>query len=117
MRRLSMIGCIGGAAFAVAACATSYPLPNDQYAAAEKQVGRAQASSADANPNAKLYLQLAQEDLAKAKALMNEDNKRARTLIERADAEADLAASLARSAQAQSEAQAVTEQLTKLKGQ
>jgi hypothetical protein len=44
-------------------------------------VGRAEAGGAPAVPDAKLHLQLAQEDLQKGKALIGNDNKRAATLI------------------------------------
>jgi hypothetical protein len=52
-------------------------------------------------PDAKLHLQLAQEDLARAKQAMGEDNRRASTLTELARAEAQLALSLAKEAASQ----------------
>ena len=101
-------------AFGLVACGASFPTPTDQYAAAEKEVGRAQESGANV-PDAKLHTQLAQEDLAKAKALMGGDNERAASLIARATAEAELAVNLARQAQAQSQAQQGNEALNKVK--
>ena len=101
-------------AFGLAACGPSFPAPRDQYAAAEKDVGRAQESGASV-PDARLHTQLAQEDLAKAKALMGGDNERAASLIARASAEADLAINLARQSQAQSQAQQGNEALNKVK--
>jgi hypothetical protein len=44
-------------------CGSSVPPPNDQYAAAQADVGRAQSAGAPEIPDAKLHLQLAQEDL------------------------------------------------------
>lgn len=102
-------------ALGLAACGGSYPTPTDQYSAAEKEVGRAQESSANV-PDAKLHTQLAQEDLAKAKALMGGENDRAASLISRANAEAELAINLARQAQAQAQAQQAADALSKVKG-
>jgi hypothetical protein len=72
------------------------PPPNDQFAAAQADVGRAQSAGAPDIPDAKLHLQLAQEDLVRSKQLMGDDNRRALTLIEVARAEAQLALSLAK---------------------
>ena len=83
------------------ACAGSVPPPNDQWAAAEADVGRAQAGGAPQVPDAQLHLKLAQEDLQQAKQLIGDDNKRATTLTELARTEAQLALSLAKSSAAQ----------------
>jgi F0F1-type ATP synthase membrane subunit b/b' len=83
---------VGGVA---AGCAESVPPPNDQWTAAQVAVGRAQAI-APTIPDAKLHLQLAEEDLQKSKQLMGNDNKRASSLVELATVEAQLATSIAR---------------------
>ncbi len=85
-------------------CASSVPPPNDQWDAAQADVGRAQAGGAPAVPEARLHLQLAQEDLQKSKQMMGEDNKQAVNLAVLARTEAQLAASLAKQAAAQDEA-------------
>ncbi|HEY6463264.1 MAG TPA: DUF4398 domain-containing protein [Polyangiaceae bacterium] len=91
-------------------CGASIPPPNDAWAAAQADVGRAEASGAAANPDAKLQLQLAREDLHKAKALIGNDNERATTLTELARTEAQLARSLTNAVHAQDDAhQAATE--------
>jgi hypothetical protein len=82
------------------ACGSSLPPPNDAWAAAQADVGRAQASGAVNQPDAKLHLQLALDDLAQAKRLMNVDNERATSLTEVARTEAQLAFSLAKEATA-----------------
>ena len=64
------------------ACADSLPPPNDQLAAAQADVGRAESGGAPVVPDAKLHLQLAEEDLQKSKQVMGEDNKRASTAIQ-----------------------------------
>src|SRR5215472_9163683 len=78
------------------ACGSSLPPPNDEWAAAQTDVGRAEAGGAPNVPDAKLHLQLAQEDLAKSKQLIDNDNRRAATLIALARVEAQLALSLAK---------------------
>jgi hypothetical protein len=95
------------------ACASSYPPPNDQWAAAQADVGRAQSGGAPGNPDARLHLQLAEEDLQKAKALIGNDNHRATTLTDVARTEAQLALSLARQAQAEVQAQQAQAELSK----
>ena len=84
--------------------ASALPPPNDESSAAEADVGRAQAGGAPAVPDAMLHLQLAQEDLQKAKLLIGKDDARANTLTSLARAEAQLAFSLARQAAAQDQA-------------
>ena len=110
-----------GSAVAVAACAVacgaSVPPPNDQWAAAQNDVGRAQAGGASGVPDARLHLQLAQEDLAKSRQLIGQDNNRATTLITLARAEAQLASSLAKQATTQDEERQAEDQLNKAKGQ
>jgi hypothetical protein len=99
-----------------AACASSFPPPNDEWAGAQKEVGRAQASGALDVPDARLHLQLAQEDLQKARALIGNDNHRAATLTEVARSEAQLAFSIAQQTQAEgqsSQAQAELNKATK----
>jgi len=97
----------------LAGCASAAPPPNDQWSAAQVEVGRAQAGGASAVPDAKLHLQLAEEDLQKGKALIGNDNKRASTLIVLASTEAQLASTLAQAARASDEAQQVEESLLK----
>ena len=89
----------------VAGCASVVPPPNDQWSAAQVEVGRAEAGGAPNVPDEKLHLQLAKEDLQKGKTLMGDDNKRAATLIQLASTEAQLASTLAQAAQAGENAQ------------
>jgi hypothetical protein len=101
---------------ALAACGSSFPIPNDQFAAAQKDVGRAQESGAMSVPDAKLHLQLANETLAKAKEQMDKDNKRAASLIAVASAEAELAMAMAKESQAKAEAAEATAKLERARG-
>ena len=86
-------------------CGSAFPPPNDQWAAAQADVGRAQAGGAPSNPDAKLHLQLAVEDLQNAKKLIGENNERATTLTDLARVEAQLALSQAKAAAAEEAAQ------------
>jgi hypothetical protein len=97
----------------VAGCTSNVPPPNDQWSAAQVEVGRAEAGGAPNVPDAKLHLQLAEEDLQKGKALMGSDNNRAATLIVLASTEAQLASTLAQAAHAGQDAQQAQDSLQK----
>jgi hypothetical protein len=103
-------------AIGAAACGASLPPPNTEWAEAQNDVGKAEAGGAPGVPDAKLHLQLAQEDLQKSKELINQDNKRAASLIAVARAEAQLALSLAKAQQKQAEARTAQDALQKTKG-
>jgi Domain of unknown function (DUF4398) len=110
------IGAIALLSVFAAACGSSYPPPNDEWSAAQQDVGRAEAGGAPGVPDAKLHLQLAQEDLAKSKQLIDQDNKRAASLIALARVEAQLALSLAKQQVAQDAAQKAQNDLQNAKG-
>ena len=100
----------------VAACASSFAPPNNEWAAAQGDVGRAQAGGAPGVPDARLHLQLAEEDLQKAKALIGTDddnNRRALSLTEVARSEAQLALSLGKQAEADGQARQAQAELAK----
>jgi hypothetical protein len=97
-------------------CAASTPPPSNEWAAAQADIGRAQAAGAPDQPDAKLHLQLAQEDQATGKRLFDQDNKRATTLMALARTEAQLSFSLAREAQAEAQAKVFNDQLAKAEG-
>jgi hypothetical protein len=107
---------LAASAAASLGCGASFPPPNDEWAAAQTDVGRAEAGGAPNVPNAKLQLQLAQEHLAKSKALIDHDNKRAADLIAVAKAEAQLALSLAKEQIAEDAAKKAQDDLAKAKG-
>jgi hypothetical protein len=97
------------------ACGSSFPPPNDEWSAAKEDIGRAESGGAPQVPDAKLHLQLAAEDLAKSKQLIDNDNKRAASLIALARVEATLALSLAKQQTAQDAAQQAQSELQKAK--
>ena len=98
------------------ACGSSVPPPNDQWAAAQADVGRAQAGGAPQSPDAKLHLQLAQEDLQKAKQLIGTDNWRATTLTQLARVEAQLAFSIAKDSAAEDSARSAATDVQSAQG-
>jgi hypothetical protein len=100
----------------LAGCGGSVPPPNDEWAAAQADVGRAQSGGSPDVPDAKLHLQLAQENLQKAKALIDEDNARATSLTALARVEAALALSIAKATKAEAEATVAKQELSKAKG-
>jgi hypothetical protein len=98
-----------------AACGASLPPPNTEWAEANNDVGKAEAGGAPDVPEAKLHLQLAQEDLQKSKELINQDNRRAASLVAVARAEAQLALSIARAQKAEAAAKQAQDELQKAK--
>ena len=114
--RIAMIACLLTFAAATVACGASFPPPNDEWAAAQADIGRAEAGGAPGVPNAKLHLELAREDLTKSKSLIDHDNGRAADLIAVAKVEAQLALSLAKQQIAQDQAQKAQDDLAKAKG-
>jgi hypothetical protein len=99
-----LIGC-GGAA-----------VPQEQFSAAQASVKGAEVAGANEDPRAALYLKLAREEVEKAKALMADDeNEQAARIIDRAQADADLALVMAKEARAKKEASDTREQVDDLK--
>lgn len=98
-----------------AACATA-PVPHEQLAASQGAIRAAEETGADKVPAATLYLQMAKEASDKAqKCIQRDENHRAQLLLERAEADAELAFSLAREAPLRAEAQKALDTLQELK--
>jgi hypothetical protein len=90
----------------LAAGCGSYPAPTAKMSSAEAAMRSATEVGAAKVPQAQLHVKLAEEQLAKAKQLMQSgDNERAESLLVRAQADAELALSLAKQANAQTDAQ------------
>lgn len=93
-----------GVVLAVSACA-SFPPPNDTMASSLASVRGAEELGAANVPQAALQLQLAQEELSKAKKLMaGGDNEQAHYMALRAGNDAELAIALTRENTARGEA-------------
>jgi hypothetical protein len=95
----------------------SYPAPTERVASAEAGIRGAQEVGANSVPQAALSVKLAQEEVQKAKQLMQDgDNRRAELILMRAQADAELALAQAREAQAKTEAQHAVDQVKALRG-
>jgi hypothetical protein len=113
---VAWLSTVAFAALALVGCGGSFPPPNDEWAAAQSDVGAANAGGAPSVPDAKLHLQLSEEDLQKSKALIDKDNQRAASLIGVARVEAQLALKLAKAAQATQQLRDAQAELQKAKG-
>jgi hypothetical protein len=103
MQRMVLAALVSGAS--VAACA-SYPAPQQHLADSMAAVRGAEEVGASSQPQAALNLKLAQEELARARALVRDDkNEEAAYMALRAKSDADLALALAREQVAQNRAQ------------
>ena len=94
-----------GVALLATACA-SFPPPTDALANSLASVRGAEELGADNVPQASLQLQLAQEEINKAKKLMADgENERAHYMALRATNDAELAIALTRESHARNKAQ------------
>lgn len=76
-------------------CGASHPPPTQQLADVQSATRAAQELGATGAPQAQLHLKLAEEQMAKAKVAMDDDdNERAARTLERAKADAELAVAL-----------------------
>jgi len=111
MRHLTWVS----SALLLAACGGA-AIPQEQLTSSKSTISVAQAEGAPNEPKAALHLKLAQEQVAKAEALIKDgDNEEAAQLIERAQADADLAVALAKEAKSKQQATETLEQLERLK--
>jgi hypothetical protein len=93
------------------------PPPNDQLAASQAALRAAIEVGGTQEPQAALHLKLAREQMDKAKALIEEgDNETAQRVLQRAEADAELARALAKKSTTQAAADEATSKITKLKG-
>ncbi len=90
--------------------------PNERVVSASAAVRGAEVGGANSDPQAALLLKHAKDELAKAKGLMNDgDNQKASWVLQRAEADAELALEMAREATAKAEAQSAIDRVRKLK--
>jgi len=90
-----------------AGCAGTYPAPTQQLADVQAASRSANELGALNNPQAQLYLKLADDQLREAKlAVANDDNMSADRLLKRAKVDAELALALTRDGTAKTEASA-----------
>lgn len=88
------------------ACGASFPTPTQHMADAEAAHRSALELGAANQPAAQLHVKLAEEQMSKAKTLMNDgDNKAADSLLIRSKADSELALALAREQAANTDVQ------------
>lgn len=76
-------------------CGASHPPPTQQMADVQSATRAAEELGATGEPQAQLHLKLAEEQMGKAKkAMKDEDNERAESILGRAKADAELAVAL-----------------------
>jgi hypothetical protein len=86
-------------------CASGAPLPTQQMADVQSANRGATELGAQKNPRAELHLKLAEEQLEQAKrAVADDENERATSLLMRAKADAELAVALTREDNAKTQA-------------
>jgi hypothetical protein len=96
------------------ACATAKPALNERLAASEASTRGAHEAGAENEPQAKLHLKMAQDQIVLARKLQKDKPEEAARLLERAKADAELAVGLTRAGHAQREAQATLAQIETL---
>jgi hypothetical protein len=101
MKRLMMAAVVAALG---AACAGAPPIPDERLSRVESEIRAAQEIGAENNPQGKLHLQQARDQLQAAKGLKDTPELAARKL-EIAQAEAELANALTREQVATNEAQ------------
>ena len=106
---------IGLAAASAVACGGA-AVPQESLTAAQASVKGAEVGGANEDPKAQLHLKLANEQIEKAKKLIDDgDNEEAARTLDRAQADAELALALAKEVKAQAEAGEASEQVGKLR--
>lgn len=114
--RTPLIISVGMLSVLLGACGSSMPPPTDRLASAEAAARSAKELGADNTPKAQLELKLATEQIDQAKKLMADgDNKRADLILQRANADAELAVMLAKEANAKAEAEKAQENVKNIK--
>jgi hypothetical protein len=103
-----------GALVALGACATGN-VPHEKLAASEGSIRAAEEVGASEVPDAALHLLLAKEQTEKARQLIKDDeNDRAKYVLMRAQADAELAITLSKEAAAVTEAELAMAQVRAL---
>lgn len=104
------------AAWVVSACGGA-AIPQPQLTASEKAISAAEGGGANSVPKAQLHLKQAQDQVAEAKKLIEEeeDMERAEWLLRRAEADAELALTMAQEHAAKGEAEEAVEMVKLLR--
>lgn len=101
----------------VPACAAT-GLPQQQLMSTQGAIDSAEEIGADENPQAKLHLQFAREQITAAKQMMEDgDDVEAERMLDRATADADLALTLARTEQLRKESTEARTEVNELRNE
>jgi hypothetical protein len=96
---------LSSVAMSAALGCASYPKPVEPLASSEALLRTAEEEQARSVPEAALHLQMAQEELNKARELLkNEDNEKAEQMLTKCHADAQLALALTRQSKALAQA-------------
>jgi hypothetical protein len=102
-------------ALVVLACGGA-AVPQERLTSVQASIKAAEAGGAPSVPKAALHLKQAKDQLEQAKTLIEDDeNERADFVLQRAEADADLALAMAQEESAKKEAQEVIEQVAELR--
>lgn len=105
-------------ALLIAACGASAPVPESALTTSKADIRAAQAVGAPNVPQAALHLKMARDQVAEAQGLIkNGQNTKAQLVLDRADADAQLAIALTRSKQLKAEAARAIKKVHELKAQ
>ena len=116
MERMNAVSTLLLLALPITACG-GYAVPTERMVSSEAALRGAQEVGAQNVPQAALHLRLAEEQITKAKALINDgDNERADYVLLRAKADAELALALAKEANAKADAQRALDQVKSMQG-
>jgi hypothetical protein len=100
-----LIRILSGAAVCAALGCASYPKPAEALGSSEALLRTAEEEQAKSVPEAALHLQMAQEELNKARDLLkNEENEKAEQMLMKCHADAQLALALTRQSKALAQA-------------
>jgi len=92
-------------AFLIVGCGSSMPVPATQMTASKADVRAAEEVGAPNNPQAALHLKMARDQITDAQALIKDgENEKATLVLDRADADAQLAIELTHAAQMKAKA-------------
>jgi hypothetical protein len=113
MKLVNLALSMGALTVAITACGSSTPPPN--AVEARSAIAAAEATGAQGEPQAALHLQMAKDQVRAAEELLREgDRDEARLVLDRAEADAELAQVLTRKTQMQQRARAAQQEIQRL---
>ncbi len=103
-------------AFLIVGCGSSMPVPDTQLNASKADIRAAEEVGAPNNPQAALHLKMARDQITDAEALIKDgENEKASLVLDRADADAQLAIEMTHAADMKAKAAEAMKKVTDLK--